>query len=60
MMRVKVEEWRQESHEGRLCGILGCTKTPTYKCPRCGHHYCEEHKTMHFDVIDTANAVKKS
>lgn len=44
------KEWKQESQEGRLCGILGCSNKPTVLCSHCGNHYCEEHSKIHFHV----------
>ena len=40
------EDWKLESQEGRLCGIIGCYAPPVYRCV-CGHHYCEAHKNTH-------------
>ena len=51
-MSISGLEYHQASKLGLLCGIVGCRNTPTWKCPRCGSHYCNEHKQIHFDVRD--------
>ena len=44
---ISGEEYIEASKLGLTCSIVGCLNKPTWKCPRCGHHYCEEHKFLH-------------
>jgi hypothetical protein len=48
-MEITLDEWKEKSQRGEVCGILGCDSEPVIKCPHCGNYYCQEHAF----VIDT-------
>lgn len=47
-----VEEWRENSQKGLVCGMLDCRSSPEVKCDICGNHYCKEHIKIHFHIQD--------
>lgn len=38
-----IEQWREGSRRGEVCGILGCSNWPTVRCGHCQNRYCAEH-----------------
>jgi len=42
--------WKEDSEEGVVCGMFGCTSQPNHPCPLCGNHYCGEHIKIHFHI----------
>ena len=46
-----IDDWRERSEKGEVCGILGCQNKPTIQCPRCLNWYCGEHKVIHFHEV---------
>lgn len=43
-----IDSWKEDSQNGLVCGILSCENDKReWKCPNCGNHYCEEHKSAH-------------
>ena len=47
-MYEDVMKWGEQSRQGLLCGIFGCTADPSSPCPICHCGYCPEHIRMHF------------
>ena len=53
----RVKQWSKLSHEGLLCGIMGCTADPTEVCKMCGCSYCLEHRQWHVDAIKSGTGI---
>jgi hypothetical protein len=41
-------EWRNNSINGIVCGIILCHNPPIIQCPKCFLHYCSERVKTHF------------
>lgn len=41
-----IDEWKKQSEEGKVCGILGCQGEPMVRCEHCGNWYCDDHKLV--------------
>jgi hypothetical protein len=41
--KAEIDNWRERSKKGEVCGILDCPNEPLTKCNHCGNHYCAEH-----------------
>ncbi len=50
MDSITLEEWREKSQKGSVCGMIGCQNKPVIKCDICGNHYCDEHSKIHFHI----------
>lgn len=46
MVKISVDEWREKSKRGEVCGILGCKQEPVVTCLHCGNCYCNEHRAV--------------
>ncbi len=46
----ELDIWKEDSEEGLVCGIFGCTNQPEHCCSLCGNHYCGEHVKIHFHI----------
>jgi hypothetical protein len=49
---ISINEWKEMSERGEVCGMFGCQVKPTSQCPKCSNHYCYEHIKMHIHVTD--------
>lgn len=45
-------EWKNNSKNGLVCGMMLCRNTPIKPCPRCLLHYCSEHMQTHVHPTD--------
>lgn len=39
-----INEWKNLSQSGKVCGIVGCLDWPVVRCGHCGNSYCGPHK----------------
>jgi hypothetical protein len=49
---ISINEWKEMSERGEVCGMFGCQTKATRQCPECSSHYCYEHIKMHIHVTD--------
>ncbi len=50
MPTLTLNQYRNLSKAGKLCGIVGCENKPTNCCPRCYLFYCDRDFKIHFHV----------
>jgi hypothetical protein len=53
---LTLENWRDRSLRGEVCGVVGCQNFPANQCPTCHLHYCYQDAKNHFHKMSDQDA----